>query len=53
MLAHVRAEHGAGPVVAFIHPDNAASQGVARKLGLHPAGETHMHGSRQLVYRLD
>jgi RimJ/RimL family protein N-acetyltransferase len=51
MLAHVRAEHGAGPVVAFIHPDNAGSQGVARKLGLRPAGDTQLHGTRQLVYR--
>src|SRR6266851_1192554 len=51
MLAHVRAERGAGPVVAFIHPDNAGSQGVARKLGLSPAGETELHGTRQLVYR--
>jgi RimJ/RimL family protein N-acetyltransferase len=53
MLAHARAGRGAGPVVAFIHPDNAGSQGVARKLGLRPAGETQMHGSRQLIYRLD
>jgi RimJ/RimL family protein N-acetyltransferase len=53
MLAHARAERGAGPVVAFIHPDNAGSQGVARKLGLRPAGETQMHGSRQLIYRLE
>ena len=53
MLVHIRAERGAGPVVAFIHPDNAGSQGVARKLGLHPAGETRMNGTRQLVYRLD
>jgi RimJ/RimL family protein N-acetyltransferase len=53
MLAHVRAERGAGPVVAFIHPDNAGSQGVARRLGLRPDGETEMHGSRQLVFRLD
>jgi len=53
MLAHVRAGRGTGPVVAFIHPDNAGSQGVARKLGLRPAGETQMHGSRQLIYRLE
>jgi len=51
MLAHARAERGVGPVVAFIHPDNAGSQGVARKLGLRPAGEIRMHGSRQLVFR--
>ena len=49
MLDHVRAERGVGAVV---HPDNAGSQGVARKLGLRLAGEIYMHGSRQLVYRL-
>jgi hypothetical protein len=27
--------------------------GVADKVGLKPAGETVLHGYRQLVYRLD
>jgi RimJ/RimL family protein N-acetyltransferase len=53
MLAHVRADRGVRSVVAFIHPDNAGSRGVARKLGLRPDGETRLHGSRQLIYRLD
>ena len=39
--------------VAFIHADNGASQRVADKVGLRPAGETVLHGYRQLVYRLD
>jgi RimJ/RimL family protein N-acetyltransferase len=51
MLAHLRDEVGIGPVVALIHPDNAASQGVARKLGLRPAGEVVAWNARQMVWR--
>ncbi len=51
MLAHLRDEIGIGPVVALIHPDNAASQGVARKIGLSPAGEVVAWNSRQMVWR--
>lgn len=35
MLTWVRG-HGAGLIVAHVHPDHSASQSVARKLGLHP-----------------
>jgi RimJ/RimL family protein N-acetyltransferase len=44
---------GLSAFVAFIHADNRASQRVADKVGLRPAGETVLHGYRQLVYRLD
>ncbi len=33
--------------------DNGASQRVADKIGLLPAGENVLHGHCQLVYRLD
>jgi RimJ/RimL family protein N-acetyltransferase len=44
---------GLSAFVAFIHADNGASQRVADKVGLRPAGETVLHGYRHLVYRLD
>jgi RimJ/RimL family protein N-acetyltransferase len=53
MLRHARQDLGLGSFVAFIHADNEASRRVADKLGLKPAGETALHGYRQLVYRTD
>jgi RimJ/RimL family protein N-acetyltransferase len=53
LLRHAREDLGFGSFVAFIHADNAASRRVAEKVGLKPAGETLLHGYRQLVYRLD
>ena len=53
MLRHAREDLRLNPFVAFIHADNGASQRVADKVGLRPAGETVLHGYRQLVYRLD
>ena len=53
VLHHARDELRVGPVVALIHPDNAASLSVARKIGLRPDGETVARGARQLIYRLD
>jgi RimJ/RimL family protein N-acetyltransferase len=53
VLRHAREDLGLSAFVAFIHADNAASQRVADKVGLRPAGETVLHGYRQLVYRLD
>ena len=53
MLRHAREDLGLSAFVAFIHADNGASQRVADKIGLKPAGETVLHGYRQLVYRLD
>jgi hypothetical protein len=38
---------------SFIHAANGASGRVADKTGPMPAGETVLHGCRQLVYRLD
>lgn len=53
MLRHAREDLGLGSFVAFIHADNGASRRVADKVGLKPAGETALHGYRQLVYRMD
>jgi RimJ/RimL family protein N-acetyltransferase len=53
ILHHAHDELRVGPVVALIHPDNAASLSVARKIGLRPDGEMVARGARQLVYRLD
>ncbi|MBY0320357.1 MAG: GNAT family N-acetyltransferase [Reyranella sp.] len=53
MLHHAREDLGMRSFVAFIHADNQASRRVADKVGLLPAGETELHGYRQLVYRLD
>jgi RimJ/RimL family protein N-acetyltransferase len=53
MLQHAREDLGMHSFVAFIHVDNQASRRVADKVGLLPAGETVLHGYRQLVYRLD
>ncbi len=53
MLRHAREDLKLGSLVAFIHADNGASRRVADKVGLKPAGETELHGYRQLVYRLD
>jgi RimJ/RimL family protein N-acetyltransferase len=53
MLQHAREDLGLRSFVAFIHADNQASRRVADKVGLLPAGETELHGYRQLVYRLD
>jgi RimJ/RimL family protein N-acetyltransferase len=53
MLRHAREDLGLGSFVAFIHADNRASRRVADKVGLKLAGETELHGYRQLVYRLD
>jgi RimJ/RimL family protein N-acetyltransferase len=53
LLRHAREDLGLRSFVAFIHADNGASQRVADKIGLLPAGETVLHDYRQLVYRLD
>jgi len=53
MITHLREKVCVGPLAALIHPDNTASQAVARKLGLKPAGETVAWNARQLIYRLD
>ena len=53
VLRHAREDLGLGAFAAFIEADNQASRRVAAKLGLLPAGETVLHGYRQLVYRLD
>jgi RimJ/RimL family protein N-acetyltransferase len=53
VLRHALDDLQVEPVVALIHPDNAASQRVAQKIGLRLAGETIARGARQLVYRLD
>lgn len=53
MIGYLRGEAGIGPLTALIHPDNAASLTVARKLGLRPAGETIAWNARQIIYRLD
>lgn len=37
------------PVVAVVHPDNAASRRVAERAGLHPAGPTRHHGGMRLL----
>jgi RimJ/RimL family protein N-acetyltransferase len=52
VLRHAVEELRAEPVAALIHPDNKASQRVAEKIGLRPAGETVFWSGRQLVYRL-
>jgi RimJ/RimL family protein N-acetyltransferase len=51
MLAYFR-DHDVGPLVALIHPDNAASHAVARKVGLRLDGETVAWNARQMIYRL-
>lgn len=53
VMAHARDDLGHRAFVAFIEPANAASQRVAMKIGLHEAGETVMHGKRQMVWRRD
>jgi len=53
MLDYFRSETKVGPLVALIHPDNAASLAVARKVGLKPDGETVAWNARQLIFRLD
>ncbi len=53
VLRHAREDLRLRSFVAFIHADNGASQRVADKIGLLPAGETVLHGYRQLVYRYE
>lgn len=38
-------------VISLIRPENAPSQGVARRIGMHVDRETVFHGYRHLVYR--
>ena len=45
-------EHGFERLIALIYPDNVRSIGVARKLGMRPAGEATMAGKQLLVYAL-
>ena len=40
-------------VIAIIRPDNVASQGVARKIGLHLEREVHKNGAPALVFGAD
>ena len=40
-------------VIAIIRPDNVASQGVARKIGLHLEREIHKNGGPALVFGAD
>ena len=53
LLRHAHEDLELSSFVAFIHANNGASRRVADKIGLLPAGETVLHGYRQLVYRLD
>ncbi|WP_018656691.1 GNAT family N-acetyltransferase [Actinomadura flavalba] len=48
MLAWLRG-HGVTSIVASVHPDNAPSTAVARKLGLHP---TEPHDGTEILWRL-
>lgn len=45
-------EIGLAELVALIHPDNAASVGVARKLGFAPDGIRDAYGTTFQLYRL-
>ncbi|WP_374441473.1 GNAT family N-acetyltransferase [Stella sp.] len=53
VLRHALADPAAyGPLVAIIHPDNAASIAVARRLGMQPVGEGHFYGGHRILYGL-
>ncbi len=52
VLRHATMTPGYGAIVAIIHPDNAASAGVARKIGMHPIGEADYYGGRRIIYGL-
>jgi len=41
---------GIGHLVAIIRPDNLASQGVARRIGMTLQKDTEKHGQRVLVF---
>lgn len=41
-----------GPLVAIIHPDNAPSIAVARRIGMRPVGEGHFYGGARILYGL-
>ena len=44
------ASHGVERLVALIRPDNAASQAVARRLGMEVERTAHVHGAEALVF---
>ncbi len=44
---------GVEHLIAIIHPDNVASQGVARKIGLDLERETYKNGGPALVFGAD
>lgn len=52
VLRHAAETPGYGPIIAIIHPDNAASAGVARKIGMQPVGEGDYYGGRRIIYAL-
>jgi RimJ/RimL family protein N-acetyltransferase len=41
---------GLDRVISLVRPENAPSQGVARKLGMTPEGETDHSGMRHIVF---
>ncbi|MER9052263.1 GNAT family N-acetyltransferase [Mesorhizobium sp. M0923] len=42
---------GLPPLISFIHPENLASQAVAKKLGATPLPPTTIHGEPRLHFR--
>ncbi|CAM3892675.1 GNAT family N-acetyltransferase [Nocardioides zeicaulis] len=47
------ATHGVGHLVALVRPDNTASQGVARSLGMEVLRTAYVHGGDALVFGTD
>jgi RimJ/RimL family protein N-acetyltransferase len=43
-------EHGLDRVISLIRPVNEPSQGVARKVGMHPVREVDFHGYRHIEF---
>jgi RimJ/RimL family protein N-acetyltransferase len=50
---HAFAHYGYARVISLIRPDNAASQAVARRMGMGEVGTTEHAGMPHLVFALD
>ena len=50
MRAHAFGARGERRVISLIRPENVASQGVARKLGMVPEKEVRFHGLNHIVF---